>query len=180
MATINNPLPNSPGLSVTAYIQGGPAAIGAQQPTSVGILSITYPTGMAINPLSSQEQFLPATLPSPAVVYQIAVPDTAGTYELTVPFKCAVISVSGIVTDGAAGDTVQIKKKELNSGTVTAISDAISLNTAPNAVVFAGVIDKSGAPPINVLNPGDNLQAVAVRGGSNCSCSMFITVIPVA
>lgn len=180
MSTMITTLPNSPGLSVTAYVQGGPAALGPQQETQVGLLAVTYPTGSAINPAMTSETFLPATLPAPPVVYQITVPNTAGSYDLTVPFKCKVIAVSGIATDGAAGDTVQIKKIDIATTTTTVISDAISLNLAAHAVFSASTIDNSGTPPNNELQAGDKLLAVAVKGGSDCSCDVFITVVPVA
>jgi hypothetical protein len=179
MSTNVTTLPNSPGLSVTAYVQGGASAIGVQQDTKVGILQTVFPTGMTVNPVAVSEEFIAATLPSPAVIYQFTVPNTAGTYELTVPFKCQVIFASGIATYGASGDTIQIKKKDLSSGTVTDISDAIPLGTAANAVFYVSSIDKTGTDPHNVLLPGDNLQAVTVKGGSDCSCLLFVTVIPV-
>lgn len=175
MSTDLTNLSNSPGLSVTAYVQGGASAIGVQQPTQVGVLSTTFPTGSTINPVYAVEQFIAATLPSPAVIFQFAIPNTAGTYELTVPFKCAVIFASGIATDGAAGDTLTIKKKVLSGGGVTAISNAISLDGAANLVVFAGTIDLAE----NVLLAGDNLQVVSAKA-SDCSANLFVTVIPVA
>jgi len=179
MSTSISTLPNSPGLSVTAYVQGGPSAIGVQQDTFVGLLALTMPTGSLINPVAVTEQLLPATLPSPAVIYQFTVPNTAGTYELTVPFKCAVVFASGIAAGGTSGDTLTLKKYSIDGASTTSISNAIALSTA-NTVFFPTTLDNTGTIPNNVLLAGDHLQVVAAKGGSNCACAVFVTVIPVA
>jgi hypothetical protein len=178
MSVTISQLPNSPGLSVTAYVQGGPAAIGVQQSTLVGLLAVNFPTSSVINPAAVSEQFTPATLPSPAVIYQFTAADETAVLELTVPFKCKVIFASGIkVGLGDTGDQVEFLKKPLAApGTPVAISNAISLAVSDKAVFTAASIDST----TNTLEPGDVLQASVTQGAGICSCELFVTVIPVA
>jgi hypothetical protein len=177
MSTTYTQIPGAGGLSVTANNQGGASAIGPQQPCKVGVLALTYPTGLPLNPVLSEEVFNDATLPAIQLAAEIVCVNTAGVYSLVVPFKCKVIGASFVSTGVAphAGDTFAIGKTALAGGAPSVICAATAITAAATSSTPAATVDLSTA----TLLAGDTLTVTTVKN-TNVAGSCFVTLVPVA
>ena len=103
-----------------------------------------------------------------AYTVTIAVPDAAGDVDVTIPYKSEVIDVQTLKRGGAggAGDTLTIKNL------ATAITNAISLNTADNTRTHATTIDDA----TSTISAAGTLRATAAKA-SDCECTVIVTLV---
>jgi len=93
------------------------------------------------------------------------IPNTAGDYDLALPFKVEFFQMIVIKTglNGGAGDTVTLKN------TATAISNAVSLNVVVGALANASAMD----PAQNTVAAAGTLRVSAAKV-TNCAARILV------
>ena len=159
----NSNLPHNQGLHVAAQCQATPVPAGAQFNDTIE----QYDS-------NGQLTTVACTYPAFGVTYEVAVPNTAGNYDLKVPFACKVsfVSLVKVGVSANAGDTLTVGKVTL-AGAATAITNAIGLNVADKAFVAQGTLDTAA----NSLEAGATLRVTAAKA-ADCACVAFVTVLP--
>lgn len=179
MVTIYSQIPKGAGLSVTAYNQSTPTALGPQQAGTIQIAALTL-TGDPINPFVVSEQALDCTYPAAPTVIEIVCGAAAGAYSVVIPFKCKVIAAQFNVNGTApsnAGDTFALASTTLDTPATSTIFTAQTVNGAgAYGVVQATTINETGA----TLLSGDTLTCTTAKVGNFVGGSCYVTLLPVA
>lgn len=177
VTTVLTQVPGLAGLSVVAYSQGGPNALGPQQAGTTSLLAITTDTSKPLDPVTSQVTQVACTYPAPPVVLEVACANTAGDYDTVMPFAARVTGIAYNLTAGAstnAADTFKLTKVDLG-GNATDISVEQTVNgTAQYGVVYGASLN----PTNGTLLAGETLR-VTVAKNTNVGGTAIVTLVPV-
>lgn len=164
-----------PGLSVTAYNQAGPAAVGHQKDATFQLAEVTIGTS-PMNPVTVTQVASPCTYP--AVVLNAAIVGEnvdASSYDFVVPFPCKLVDAFYLNAGAAAsGDKFALKQKLL-SGTTNVIVGDTQVNTGTGAITRIGGLDATYA----TFKAGDAIE-LFLTSDTNIAGTCFVTLVPVA
>lgn len=177
VTTVFTQVPGLAGLSVVAYSQGGPNALGPQQAGTTSLLAITTDTSKPLDPVTSQVTQVACTYPAPPVVLEVACANTAGNYDTVMPFAARITGIAynvGSAAPSNAGDTFKLTKVDLG-GNATDISGAQTVN---GAGAYGVVYGASLNPTVGTLLAGETLRVTVAKVG-NVGGTAIVTLVPV-